>query len=167
MEFVAYDQIIQSFCVVDVSALSILVVLLTGCLANDDSFVSISEGGAANSVSSIQMLVSSPQLGSSGANTVTVTAIAKDASNVALANVPVTFSADSGSLTVANDTTDDSGQVTATLSTGNDSTNRTITVTASAGNASGSVTVDVTGTSLAVNGESSVIVGDPVTLTLP
>ena len=155
---------IKSFRII---ALSILTALLAGCLSNDDSFVTDSGAtGAASSVASLLLLVSSPQLGSSGADDVTVTAIVKDGSNLVVENVPVVFTADSGALTVTQATTDSAGQAIATLSPGGDFTNRTITVTAAAGSVSQSTTVDVTGTSLSISGENSVTINDSVILTV-
>jgi len=155
---------IKSFRII---ALSIMTALLAGCLSTDNSFVADSGAtGAASSVASVLLLVSSPQLGSSGADTVTVTAIVKDSSNLVVDQVPVVFTADSGSLTVTQGTTDSSGQAIATLSPSGDFTNRTITVTASAGSVTQSTTVDVTGTALAISGENSVTINDSVTLTI-
>jgi hypothetical protein len=74
------------------------------------------------------------------------------------------FSANSGSLTVTQNTTDDSGQAIATLDPGGDFTNRTITVTAAAGSLSKTVDISVTGTSLTISGENSATLGDTTTL---
>ncbi len=146
-------------------ALLFTVSLLAGCLGNDDSFVSTTGDAAVNTVSSIQLLVSSPQLGSSGATPVTVTALAKNASNLVLADIPIVLSASSGTLTIGERDSGDT-EVTASLSTGGDYANRTITITAAAGDASANVTVDVVGTTLSISGENSVTINDTVTLTL-
>ncbi|HHH35686.1 MAG TPA: invasin [Gammaproteobacteria bacterium] len=148
-------------------ALFIIATLLGGCINNDQSFVSTSSTATASSgVASILLLVGSPQLGSSGKDTVTVTAIVKDSNNLVMDNIPVAFTADSGSVVVTQGTTDSAGQATATLSPGGDYTNRTITVTATAGTVSQSTTVDVTGTTLSISGENSVTINDAVSLTL-
>lgn len=120
----------------------------------------------AASITTLTLLVSSPQLGSSGTDTVTVTAIAKDANNILVEAVDVNFSADSGALSDGKVETDASGQAVATLSTGGNKTNRTITITAIAGNLTTTNTVDVTGTALAISGESSLTLADSTTLTI-
>ncbi|MBU4074828.1 MAG: Ig-like domain-containing protein, partial [Proteobacteria bacterium] len=79
---------------------------------------------------SINLLVSNPQLNSDGVSSVTLTALVKDSGNRAMAEQTVTFTADSGILTIDSPVTSASGQATATLGTGGDQKNRTITVTA-------------------------------------
>jgi Bacterial Ig-like domain (group 1) len=115
---------------------------------------------------SLDLLVSSQTLNSSGTPTVTLTAIVKDNSNRALADQVVSFSATSGSLTVNSATTDASGQATATLSTGGDKSNRIITVTATCVSISNTNTVSVVGTTLNVSGQDSVGYGSTATYTI-
>ncbi len=146
--------------------LLIITGMLSSCLDSSAGFESDNPAatGATTGVASILLLVSSPQLGSSGANTVTVTAIVKDGSNLVMDQVPVVFTADSGSLAVTQGTTDSAGQATATLTPGGDFTNRTITLTAAAGAVTQSTTVDVTGTGISISGENSLTTGDSATL---
>ncbi len=143
----------------------LMMLVLAGC--NDDNAFFDTTGTGADTdtaAESITVLASSPQLGSSGGDTVTITAIIKDSLNNLLSAVPVVFTADSGSLTVTQPITDDSGQAIATLDPGGDFTNRTITVTATTGNLSQDVAVNVTGTSLAISGETSATLGDTTSL---
>lgn len=118
-------------------------------------------GGGGPQVGTVQVLAASPQLQSdqSGATTVAITAQVKDAQNVLLADVPVTFSASSGSVVATQGTTDSAGMATALLSNSTDPTNRQITVTATAGGLSGSVVVNVVGTTITVAGPASLVLG--------
>lgn len=143
----------------------LMMLVLAGC--NDDNAFFDTTGTGTDtdtSAESITLLASSPQLGSSGSDAVTITAIVKDGLNNLLSGVTVVFTADSGSLAVSQSITDDSGQAIATLDPGGDFTNRTITVTATAGNLDEDVAVNVTGTSLAISGETSATLGDTTSL---
>lgn len=148
----------------------VAVLLVAGCGGDENGFAG--DGGdpatgVAVSAATLTLLASSPQLGSSGSASAVISAIVKDQRNNLLADVPVSFTASSGSLAVTpNAVTDAAGRVEAALTPGGDYTNRAITVTASAGNLTESVTIAVTGTSLAISGESSATLGDPVTLTI-
>lgn len=152
----------------------LMLLVLAGCngenaFLNDGAGTGGDGGGDGNtSASNLTLLASSPQLGSSGSAAVTITAIIKDGSNNLLADVPVVFSADSGSLAVTQGTTDDSGQAIASLNPGGDFTNRTITVNATTGSLNGAVNISVTGTGLAISGENSATLGDtaPLIVTL-
>lgn len=146
------------------------VLLVAGCGGDENGFAG--DGGdpatgVAVSAATLTLLASSPQLGSSGSASAVISAIVKDQRNNLLADVPVTFTASSGSLEVTpNAVTDAAGRVEAALTPGGDYTNRAITVTANAGNLTESVIIAVTGTSLTISGESSATLGDPVTLTI-
>ena len=78
----------------------------------------------------------------------------------------VIFSATGGGLQVTSGTSDAAGVATAKLSTAGSPTNRTITVTATAGTRSDSVDVAVTGTTVSVSGESAMVLGDSIDLTV-
>lgn len=148
--------------------------LVAGCGGGDEGFVVGGGGGGGDpatgvtvSATSLTLLTSSPQLGSSGNASAIISAIVKDQRNNLLADVPVVFSASSGSLEIpANAVTDSAGRVEAILTPGGDYTNRNITVTALAGTLSDSLTIAITGTSLSIAGETSATLGDPVTLTI-
>jgi len=121
-----------------------------------------SGGGTGAQVASITLLAATPQLQSdqSGANVVALTAQVKDANNAVLKDIPVTFSATSGSLAVTQSVTDATGLALAQVSNGTNPANRIITITARAGTASGSVDVAVVGTTLSVTGPASLASGD-------
>lgn len=145
--------------------------LLASCGGGDDNTITDpgGGGGGATQVDTVQLLASSPQIASdqSGANTVTMTAVVKDANNAVLPGITVAFSATSGSLAVTQAVTDDSGTATATLSNGSDVSNRTITVTASADGVDGTVDVNVSGTTLSITPASqSLALDDSATYTV-
>ena len=100
-------------------------------------------GGGAVTVATVEVIASASTLLSSDSTCVSITVVAKDAANNALASQPITFSASSGVLSSATATTGSDGRATAVLTAGSDVSTRDITVTAKSGNASGSVVVGV------------------------
>lgn len=142
--------------------LSIGVILASALTAScggggDNTLSNPGGGGGTVEVAIVELLTSSPQIASDLAqnNSVTLTAVIKDADNAILTDVPVTFSADSGALTVTRSKTDESGTAEATLTNGSDVANRPITVTARADGITGTVTVNVSGTTLTVTPASA------------
>lgn len=103
-----------------------------------------SGGGTGATVAKIEVIASESTLSSTNSTGVTITVVAKDAANNALASQPISFSASSGVLSGAIATTGADGIATAMLTAGADLSNREITVTAKSGNATGSVVVAVT-----------------------
>lgn len=147
--------------------LTLLAALALGACSSggsDDSFSS--GGGGAGSppgvtVSSVQVLASSPQLPSDGAMPATITVLVRDANNLTVEGAQVLLSASSGILATPEGlTTNSDGVVTATLNTAGDPTNRDITVSADAAGVTDSVTVSVVGTTLAIQGPDSLAQGD-------
>jgi len=114
----------------------------------------------------VDLLVSSQQLNSDGASTVSLTALVKDSGNRALSNQTVSFSGDSGIVTVTSGTTDASGKATATLGTGGNKKNRTINLTAASGAISSTNTVNVVGTTVKIQGATTLAMGGKTTLTI-
>lgn len=117
-----------------------------------------SSGGGTTVVSALTLLSSAPQLSSDAADInsgVTLTAVAKDASNNVLSDQAVSFSADSGAIIVTQSTTDSSGRALATLTTDGDPRNRSITITAKSGAKTSTIAVAVIGTTLAVSGAAT------------
>ena len=112
---------------------------------------------------SIDLLSSSVQLGSGG-DQVTVSAIVKGAGNVTLANIPVSFSADSGILTSPSTVTNASGIATAVLSAGANKSNRDIKVTVLSGGVNASIVVPVAGTVLSYAGVTTIPLGGSATV---
>ncbi|CDH47361.1 putative Ig domain-containing protein [Candidatus Contendibacter odensensis] len=134
-------------------------------------------GGGSVTPSGLILLVSSPDLPSSGQPSVTLTAVASDSKGVVLKDVGVQFQVKSteadgktpnGTIQVITSVTDDKGVATASLSTGGNKRNRIITVGAVSGEiVANPVNVTVTGTTLKVSGVdsgASVLVGDTLKL---
>lgn len=150
-----------------------LLLMLTGFVTGcGDSSSLVTTGGTPGggpgtpTAASLQLLTSNPQLPSDGSATVTITALARDANNIFVAGVPVSFATDSGGLNVVQGTTDSNGQATATLSVAGDPTNRTISVTGTADSLASSVAVSVIGTTLTVTGPGSLVSGATATYTV-
>ena len=120
---------------------------------------------------SLDLFGSSTQLASSGFDNIVLIALVKDANNVLLEGVDVTFSANAGaSLQIENASgiavTGDDGIAIAILSTQNNQENRTIEVTASTTHFSQILEIQVVGTQVSINGSSSAILNDSVPLTI-
>jgi len=122
------------------------------------------EGPVADSIS---LFASSQQIASSGAQSVILTAIAKDGSNNLLEGVTINFAADSGALEKviddsgeSSDVTGPDGKVTRKLSTLAEPTNRIITTTVTSGAVSDTLEVQVVGTSVTLTGSSSLALND-------
>lgn len=143
--------------------------VLSGC-GGEDAFLTPPEGGGddpkASSVASVLLMSSTPTLGSSSNDGVDLVALVKDANNVLVEGQVVEFGASSGGLTITSGTTNAAGEATARLSAGGVLSNRNITVTAKAGTRSDSVNVAVTGTGISVSGESAVVFGSTIDLTI-
>lgn len=149
------------------SALS-LAFVLAACGGDDNSTPLAGSGGNTGggtdtpsnptvSVGSVQLLTSTPTIGSAGQDKALITALIRDQNGVLTADVPVLFEAsNNGSLIVTTPTTSEAGQASAELSSQGDARNRTIAVTASAGSQSSSVNIAVTGTSLSLTGPTAI-----------
>lgn len=149
------------------SALS-LAFILAACGGDDSSTPLAGSGGNTGggsdnpsdptvSVGSIQLLTSTPTIGSAGQDEALITALVRDVNGVLTPDVPVAFNAsNNGSLIVTNPITSDAGQASAELSSRGDARNRTIAVTASAGSQSNSVNISVSGTSLGLTGPTAI-----------
>lgn len=117
-------------------------------------------------LSRVSLVSSSNILQSDGAQPVTLTARVLDENNVVLPDVEITFSTDSGELTVTQDVTGEDGLALALLSTQENPANRVITVTATATNRDGTpvtdtVEVEVVGTRFGpVNGPTALVQGN-------
>lgn len=127
-----------------------------------------SSGSSNVAVASVEVQSSAEQIDSATGG-VTISATVKDAGNVGIADVAVTFSTDSGTLTGAATVTDASGTATAILSAGSDKSPRTITVSVASGGVTGKLSLPVTSsaaTSIEViaSGVQVDTGGDPVTI---
>ncbi|MDX2370779.1 MAG: Ig-like domain-containing protein [Colwellia sp.] len=135
-----------------------------GGVGDGDVIVVPDDGPVAESIT---LLASSQQLASSGVQTVTLTAIAKDGNNNLLPGVKVVFTADSGGLQELFDTSGNSlditgpdGKATRELSTLAEPTNRIVTTTVSSGEVSDVLDVQVLGTTVTLTGSSSLALND-------
>ncbi|WP_166425174.1 Ig-like domain-containing protein [Paraglaciecola sp. 20A4] len=107
------------------------------------------------------------QLPSSGTDSVELVALVKNAQNVLMEGIDVVFSADAdAALMITQGTTGTDGQARATLTTQNNRQNRAIQVTATTGTLTQTLLISVVGTTVNIDGPSSVILNDPVELTL-
>ncbi|MGK0304391.1 MAG: hypothetical protein ACI8UG_000118 [Gammaproteobacteria bacterium] len=118
---------------------------------------------------SLDLFASSIQLASSGSDEIELIAFVKDANNVLLEGIDVTFSVNSeASLEVTQGTSGADGIARALLDTKNKPENRTITVIASASGLAETQSLDiqVVGTQINIDGASSAIIDAPVLLTI-
>ena len=117
---------------------------------------------------SVRLVFSSAELPSAGlaGGEVSVTALVKDAANLALPGAKIAFAADSGILGSVEALTDKNGQARAALGTGGDKHNRSIKVTATVGNQAGSGTVAVTGSTVELAGPSLLTLGQQADFTV-
>lgn len=115
---------------------------------------------------SLEFFTSSIQLASSGSDSIELVAVVKNEQNVLLEGVAVSFSVNSGNLQITQGTTTADGTARATLSTTNNPQNRVITATARTGDFVETLDIDVVGTGVNISGPSSVIINDPVPLTI-
>ena len=116
---------------------------------------------------SIQLFASSQQLASSGAQSIELSAIAKDDSNNLLEGVTIKFSSNSGALGKILDDSGESsnltgpdGKVVMKLSTQDEPSNRVILVTITSGDITDSLEVEVVGTTLTLTGSASLALND-------
>ena len=131
--------------------------------AGDGVKVVIGEPTAAT----ISLYASSQQLASSGAEMITLTAIAKDVNNHLVTGVAINFSVTSGTIGGVENSegeisnvTDINGRVQKGLITPTNPANRVITVNVSSGDVTDSLEVEVVGTTITLTGTSSLALND-------
>lgn len=117
-------------------------------------------------VAAIQLTTDVPELSSDGATPITIFADVKGPGSVLLKDQPVTFTSDSGALSVTSPTTDANGRATATLSTGGDKSTRNILVTVKSGSLTQTTSIAVSGTVLTISAPSSVVINSITTMTV-
>ena len=114
-----------------------------------------------NTPTDLRLYASSTQIASSGTDDVELIAEAKNAQNILLSGVPVSFSADNGaSLEIIDLVTRADGTARALLKTTNNKENRQINVAVNSGSLSDGFPVSVVGTEVNISGASSVIIND-------
>jgi len=127
---------------------------------------------ATNHPPPIQLLVNSPQMPSSGATQIALTAIVLGSAGQTISGRKVSFSTGADTTAFIDNinpvsaVSDANGMVTARLNLGASKANRTITLTATADGATGSSSVEVTGTTVTISGSSSVTFGSTTPLTI-
>lgn len=114
----------------------------------------------------LTLTVSSPTLTTDGVGRVTVRATVKDASNAAVPDQTVTFSADSGTLSAAAATTSADGVAEVEFNTDDSKANRVATITARHGGLQKTNTVTVLGTTLSFGGDLAAVINQPVSMTV-
>ncbi|WP_158770145.1 Ig-like domain-containing protein [Paraglaciecola sp. L1A13] len=115
----------------------------------------------------LDLFAGAVQLPSSGTDSVELIALVKNAQNVLMEGIDVVFAADAdAALIITQGTTGTDGQARATLTTQNNRQNRAIQVTATTGTLTQTLLISVVGTTVNIDGPSSVILNDPVELTL-
>lgn len=112
----------------------------------------------------VSLVASSNELPSAGTSEVQLTALVRNADNIALPGATVAFSADSGLLTIANTQTDAAGKAKASLGTGGSAANRTIKVTVRVGSQTTEALVQVVGTTATLAGPASGLAGNALDL---
>lgn len=141
--------------IASIAAVAALTLVLAACGGSDDkSFVGGQTGGssssssssAAVSVSSVSVSSSTASIPADDSARATISAVVRDANNVAVSGVTVSFAASAGLLAVTQATTDANGTATATLSASGAAAGTSITVTATVGGVSGTATVSVVST---------------------
>lgn len=134
--------------------------------ASASTTVSVVDPPPGPTAAQMTLITSTPTIPSDGTVGAEITAIVRNSSNQFVENVPVQFTTTSGGLQVTQGTTDASGVAKAVLTAAGDPSNRTITVTAVSGTVTQAVDVTVTGTTLALQGPSSLAVGQTAQYTV-
>ncbi|MEZ5450157.1 MAG: Ig-like domain-containing protein, partial [Thiolinea sp.] len=154
------------------------VLVLSACGGSDGNYIANTGGGSGTgsgtttdtstttAVKQLDIAASSHQLGSSGVDPVTISAVVKDNNNNVLKDVAVVFSVDNDA-TIDPDNATAAGSVkTAQLTPGlNHPENRSVTVTVQAGSKTQTLDVEITGTSLQVDGPARIVINSPATFT--
>ncbi|REL29958.1 Ig-like domain-containing protein [Thalassotalea euphylliae] len=158
-----------------VATIQIIVGTLAGAgtirasVLNDDDSQSTAEivftsqgnsiGNEGPEVTSLTLFADSPQIASSGAGEVQLTALVKDSRNNLVEGATVSFEVSSGEVEVEKAETETDGLASAKLTTRNPE-NRLVTITASSGSITDSVLVQVVGTAIQLNGSSALAIND-------
>ena len=145
----------------------LLVSLLAACGGGGGSAGTpiLGGGNSVGTVADLVVVLNSPTIASSGAESVTATVTAVDSNRAVVANVPVTLSVDSNAVITPNATsTDASGTVTAAVGIGADRTLRKITVTATTGTLSRTASVNVVGPDPSATASDLVLVLSSLTI---
>lgn len=139
---------------------SLCVLALVGCGGGGSGGDPVLGGGGdpVSTAASVEMSTGGVTTLGDGESTITVTAIVKDAKNVAMPNTAVTWATSTGNLTGTTATTDKDGKAQAVFAA-TDRTLGTATITASSGKANGSVQVQLQSARSVVITPSKTVVG--------
>jgi hypothetical protein len=108
-------------------------------------------GGGVSPLSALELTTSVASIQAKAGETATVTITAIDANRNALAEIPITLSADSGIVVASAAQTDASGKITATFEPGSDRGNRDVTIRATSGAITTTTILKVQGTTLSLS----------------
>lgn len=145
--------------------------LVIGALdADTQGQIGFSSSGTATSgdtPASLEIFASATQLASSGSDEIELIAVVKNAQNILLSGVDVSFSANNGAeLQIVQGSSADDGTARAILTSRNNPENRLITATVSTGTFSEAVDIQIVGTEVNVDGPTSVVLGDTIDVTI-
>ena len=130
-------------------------------------FSSTGNSATGDEPASLELFASSTQLASSGSDEIELIAVIKNAQNILLSGVQVSFAVNSGAeLQIVQGISADDGTARALLTSRNNPENRMITATASSGTFSQTLDINVVGTEVNVDGPSSVVLGDEIDITI-
>lgn len=116
---------------------------------------------------SLELFASATQLASSGSDDIELIAVVKNAQNILLSGINVSFAADNGAeLQVTQGISADDGTARAVLTSRNNPENRLITATVSTGTFNETVDIQIIGTEVNVDGPTSVVLGDTIDVTI-
>ena len=166
--FSSIEQKVSSYSAWALLAASLAV--LAGC-GGAGTQTTTTGGTTTPTASSVQLLVSNPQILSSGSTPIDLTAVVLGPTGQTLSGRSVSFSTEADSSAFINNIStsgisDSNGLVTAKLNLGANKTNRTLSVSASVDGASKLVSVDVTGTTIAISGSTSLSFNATTTLSI-
>lgn len=151
----------------DLAGAGLVIGALDGGITGQVGFTSAGSSQAGNTPASLELFASSIQLASSGSDEIELIAVIKNAQNILLSGVNVSFQADNGAeLRIVQGTSADDGTARALLTSRNNPENRTITATASSGTFTQTIDINVVGTEVNVDGPLSVVLGDTAALTV-
>lgn len=133
-------------------------------------FTSSGTTSAEASPESLELFADQSQISSSDSDEIEVWAVVKNEQNILLEGISIAFSADNNaSIVETQPVTDENGTALITLSAGGDKENRIITVTATVSGEvplTDTLEVSVVGTEIEINGSTSAIIGDEISLTI-
>lgn len=148
---------------------ALVVATVDGGVTGQVGFSSTGNSQTGSLPASLEFFASSTQLASSGSDEIELIAVVKNAQNILLSGVEVSFAANNGAelrIDPNNRTTADDGTARAILTSRSNPENRVVTATVSSGTFSETLDIDIVGTEINVDGPSSVVLGDTASITI-